>query len=312
MNKFKGLVVFVLAIGVVFGGFATRVEAEDAENPTVATLLEQVQILLQQIQDLQARISELQGRQAEIRQEFNTTLKLTRSLSQGMTNEEVELLQEILATDPEIYPEGLKTGYFGPLTAKAVKRFQKKAGIEQVGVVGPITRSKINSLLVDGAGKSGKVPPGFLIAPGIRKKLGEAPPVPAGQKLPPGIAKKLGVGTTTPPDDDGNGEDPDVMAPVISDVAATSTLATSSMVTWTTDEVADSKVWYSMVTPIDTAATSTMMVSDSALVIAHSLDLSDLTATSTYYYRAGSTDEAGNEATSTEFSFTTLDEEVSE
>jgi len=70
-----------------------------------------------------------------------------------------------------------------------------------VGVVGPITRSRINQLLADGAGNSGKVPPGLLIASGIAEKLGGAPGIPEGQTLPRGIAKKLGI-----PTDDDNGE----------------------------------------------------------------------------------------------------------
>ena len=88
-----------------------------------------------------------------------------------MTSEEVKQLQELLSTDPEIYPEGFITGYFGRLTEKAVKRFQKRICLEEVGVVGPKTLSKINELLTEGAGNSGKIPPGLLIAPGIQKKL---------------------------------------------------------------------------------------------------------------------------------------------
>ena len=136
----------------------------------------------------------------ETAKEIKGTLKLIRQLRIGMSGEDVELLQEVLATDPEIYPEGLVTGYFGPLTRNAVKRLQKIAGFEQVGQVGPKTLSKINGLLVEGAGKSGKVPPGLLIAPGIRKKLTDVTfQLLPGQILPPGIAKK--IGTTTPPAD---------------------------------------------------------------------------------------------------------------
>jgi len=117
-----------------------------------------------------------------------------------MSGNDVKILQEILATDRDIYPEGLTTGYFGSLTEKAVKRFQKLANLEQTGTVGPKTLSKINELLKEGAGSSGKVPPGLLIAPGIRKKLGGMVPQPLpGQILPPGIEKK--IGTTTPPID---------------------------------------------------------------------------------------------------------------
>lgn len=71
---------------------------------------------------------------------FNKTLKY------GMTSDDIKRLQELLASDPEIYPEGIVSGWFGQLTRKAVMAFQKKYGIEQVGIVGPQTRAKINEV----------------------------------------------------------------------------------------------------------------------------------------------------------------------
>ena len=62
---------------------------------------------------------------------------LTEDLSLGSTGEEVTLLQTLLAKDTSIYPDGLITGYFGGLTRQAVRRFQAKYGISQVGRVGP-------------------------------------------------------------------------------------------------------------------------------------------------------------------------------
>lgn len=80
-------------------------------------------------------------------QDVQDTSKLIKNLRQGMTGEEVKLLQAALASDPEIYPEGLITGYYGNLTIQAVKRFQKKFGFEQVGFIGPKTLKKINEVL---------------------------------------------------------------------------------------------------------------------------------------------------------------------
>ncbi|RJQ32488.1 hypothetical protein C4572_01120 [Candidatus Parcubacteria bacterium] len=71
------------------------------------------------------------------------TVTLTKLLKQGMEGEEVKSLQELLAKDPEIYPEGKVTGHYGALTRKAVQRFQAKYGIDAVGYVGPATRAKI-------------------------------------------------------------------------------------------------------------------------------------------------------------------------
>lgn len=55
--------------------------------------------------------------------------------ARGMRSEEVKALQSILKTDAEIYPEGYVTGYFGPLTEKAIKRLQKRYGILETGVI---------------------------------------------------------------------------------------------------------------------------------------------------------------------------------
>ena len=69
---------------------------------------------------------------------------ITYTLTKGMENSQVLRLQQILARYPEIYPEASVTGYFGSATEKAVKRFQKKYGLEQVGTVGLKTRVLLN------------------------------------------------------------------------------------------------------------------------------------------------------------------------
>ena len=70
-------------------------------------------------------------------------------LSQGNTSNnrnDVRRLQTLLATDKSIYPEGLITGYFGPLTYQAVGRLQVVNHIidsddSGFGIVGPLTRA---------------------------------------------------------------------------------------------------------------------------------------------------------------------------
>lgn len=74
-------------------------------------------------------------------------LRLKAFLRSGSNGEDVRILQKLLATDPSLYPEGLVTGFFGPLTELAVKRLQAKLKIEQAGVVGPQTLARINELL---------------------------------------------------------------------------------------------------------------------------------------------------------------------
>ena len=307
------LVGLSVLLGLLFVPVWTKATTDSSSlEGLIETLKQRIEELKAQIENLKIQIEAVSQAQPGLKgtvKDIKQTLKLTKRLQRGMSGEDVTILQEMLATDPEIYPEGLVTGYFGPLTWGAVKRFQKTMGVEQVGIVGPKTFAKINELLAEGAGSSGKVPPGLLIAPGIRKKIAFIPQLLPGQILPPGIAKKLGMATSTPPDD-GNGDatsTPDIIPPGISELMVTSTTATSTRITWLTDEVANSKVWYSTSTPV-LIATSTLQVSSSGLVLSHELALVDLNATTTYYYMVSSSDEAGNTATSSELSFTTLTE----
>ena len=104
--------------------------------------------------------------------------ELTRSLSRGSSGDDVRRLQEFLAKDKDIYPDGLITGYFGPLTETAVKKWQEKHGVESAGVIGPKTLAKfqeigkavVQGLLDQGAGQSGIVPQGLMTAPGIQNR----------------------------------------------------------------------------------------------------------------------------------------------
>lgn len=279
MKKSLGIVLgLAVVLGVLTAPILTQaVSSTSSLEELLTSFQEQINQLKAQIEALIIQLQALRQTQSEVKetvQEVKGTFQLINQLRIGMTSEEVKRLQEILATDPDIYPEGLITGYFGKLTEKAVKMFQKKVCLEEVGLVGPKTLWKINELLTEGAGSSGKIPPGLLIAPGIQKKL---------------------CATSTP----------DIIAPIISNVVATSTIATSTQITWVTDEKANSKVWYSISTPL-VITTSTLAVSSSDFVLNHSLTLSNLTASTTYHYLISSTDKSGNIATTTEKLFTTL------
>ncbi|MCK5044909.1 peptidoglycan-binding protein [Candidatus Parcubacteria bacterium] len=308
MNKIIGI---LAGAGILLGVFSVPVSTQARAGNTssseelIQTMNQQIAELMKQIQELTVQLDSLKKAKGEVKKavkEVEATIRITSQLRIGMNNEDITLLQEVLATDPEVYPEGLITGYFGPLTERAVKRFQKRMGVEQVGVVGPKTLSKINELLEEGAGASGKVPPGLLVSPGISKKLGYVPQPPSDQKLPPGISKKL-----SEEEEEEEEEEEDIVAPIISVIAASSTTASSTKITWTTDEDANSKVWYDTSTPL-VIATSTFMVSSSELTVDHDLTLTDLTASTTYYYLVISADASDNIATSSEELFTTLSE----
>ena len=84
----------------------------------------------------------------------NAETNITSTLSRGDQGDEVTALQQFLAGDSTIYPQGLVTGYYGSLTVAAVMRFQARYGISQTGTVGPLTMAQINSLGSIGGGIS--------------------------------------------------------------------------------------------------------------------------------------------------------------
>ena len=75
------------------------------------------------------------------------TIVVTKELNPGARSDEVMNLQKLLAKDPSIYPEGIVSGFYGPKTVVAVRKFQAKYGLPQVGRVGPATMAKINEVL---------------------------------------------------------------------------------------------------------------------------------------------------------------------
>ncbi len=185
-----------------------------AQTPTatsdVAALIkklqEQVTLLQTQIAELKTQIETSKKETEEIKKELPFTPTpgsngkpvvwgFTRTLQRGERGDEVRKLQEYLAQFPDIYPQGLVTGFFGALTEAAVKKFQLRFALGQEGTVGPKTLAKINELIADASGASDKTPPGFLAAPGIQQRA--TPPYPS--SLVPSFSSQQSLnGTTTP------------------------------------------------------------------------------------------------------------------
>jgi hypothetical protein len=94
----------------------------------------------------------------------------------------------------------------------------------------------------------------------------------------------------------------DVTPPVISEVAATDVEEDSATIVWITDEGATSQVEYGL-----TPEYGSITPLDENLVLNHSVSLSDLTDVTLYHFRVRSTDGAGNESVSTDFTFRTID-----
>jgi hypothetical protein len=92
----------------------------------------------------------------------------------------------------------------------------------------------------------------------------------------------------------------DTTAPTISGVSHGTPAATSTTITWTTSEAATSQVEHG-----PTASYGALTPIDATLRTSHSVALSGLTAATTYYYRARSSDAAGNERLGSQGTFTT-------
>lgn len=96
----------------------------------------------------------------------------------------------------------------------------------------------------------------------------------------------------------------DTTAPVISNVLVAPGVSTTT-VTWTTNELATSKLFYSTVNPLEIGATTTVTVLDGSLVTSHSVSVSSLASSTVYYFKIQSSDSSGNMTTSDQFSATT-------
>jgi len=113
-----------------------------------------------QLSDLQAQILLLSQQLAQLQQQqtggttSGSCVTITTPIGPGSSGSNVTALQQFLARDRSIYPEGQVTGYYGTLTTTAVQRFQTKYNIVSSGSpsttgygrVGPKTLDVINSM----------------------------------------------------------------------------------------------------------------------------------------------------------------------
>ena len=96
---------------------------------------------------LQAQLAALL---AQTKAQSNTTSTasvapaFTSNLHSGMQSDDVSRLQTLLLQQG--FFSGTPSGYYGPQTTTAVKKFQKAHGLDQLGTVGPGTRAALNAL----------------------------------------------------------------------------------------------------------------------------------------------------------------------
>lgn len=141
-------------------------------SPTVASLYAQVQDLVNQINALQGQGGTIAGSSAAAAAAAGASGSATysagcpligRILSLGDSGSDVSRLQQFLASDPSVYPEGQVTGYYGTLTQAAVERWQIKYNIVSsgnaattgYGQVGPRTAAAMSLQCSSSGGGSG-------------------------------------------------------------------------------------------------------------------------------------------------------------
>jgi peptidoglycan hydrolase-like protein with peptidoglycan-binding domain len=143
------LVVLFVSFSIPLFSSAQTATSSDVQA-IIQQLQEQIKNLQVQIVSLQAELTSTKAKVSSIQEE----LRLTRILRKGVTGDDVKQLQEFLKQFPDVYPEGLVTGYFGSLTEAAVKKFQEQQGIVTegdfsstgFGQVGPKTIVKLNEI----------------------------------------------------------------------------------------------------------------------------------------------------------------------
>ena len=164
----------------------------------------------------------------------------------GMQNPEVTKLQIFLAAEPAIYPSGLVTGYYGPLTAEAVRQFQVSYGLPVVGRVGPLTLAAMNTVVTSG--------------------------------------RSLDVSA------------PNILTPTVH------VTGTTSVITWSTSEMARGVVYYSTQPIISNETSHAFMqpyvsgtpIATTGMASNQAITLQGLTPSTTYYYLIEAIDPSGN------------------
>jgi peptidoglycan hydrolase-like protein with peptidoglycan-binding domain len=142
--------IIALAIVVVTG---TGLVASSASALSANDVQSQIARLMQQIQDLTAQITRLKAQigttdptrpdviGSPMPSKHRICYLLTRNLGQGAQGDDVRGLQEFLRENKFLAVE--PTGYFGQITAEAVRKWQANEGVSAVGAFGPMSRERL-------------------------------------------------------------------------------------------------------------------------------------------------------------------------
>ena len=140
---------------------ASGAVSTNTNSSSASQLQAQAQALLAQVAALQAQLGGNAATNAGtgVVRDSSSCPLVGRSLKSGVSGDDVLRLQQFLARDPSIYPEGIVSGYYGALTQAAVQRWQVKYNIVSsgtpattgYGVVGPRTAAAIALLCTTGS-----------------------------------------------------------------------------------------------------------------------------------------------------------------
>lgn len=221
---------------------------------------------------------------------------LSRQLDIGATGADVSELQTFLAQDVTMYPRGLVTGYFGPLTKDAVAKFQSRNGIDPVGRVGPITLAALNTQMA---------------------QLGTGGGTAAGRDVSAPLIFGVNVATATTTTTTTTG----------TSTTATSTATTtmpqamlaSATVKWTTNDMSKGKVYYDTapiklsntfddngINFVEPTVSGRLVPYDTIERQSHSVNITGLLPNTTYYYLVEALDSSNNVSITPPASFRTM------
>ncbi|MEY4746972.1 MAG: hypothetical protein RLZZ416_21 [Candidatus Parcubacteria bacterium] len=165
MGKYTYVFAGIGVAGILF--LSAGALARPASAATIDDLQAQVRQLLLQIASLQNGQTAVSGTatasggaSVATPVQARACMALYRNLSRGMEGDDVRSLQEFLQTQG--YFAGTATGYYGPVTAQAVARWQTSQGVSAVGAFGPLSRERFRVWC--GGGGGGGISTGSLDA----------------------------------------------------------------------------------------------------------------------------------------------------
>lgn len=146
-TKIAGLFAVLFLVGTV-------VPVAHAQTTDVTSALVRMDAIIAEMQKLRAEFASLASAVAtqpapvpQVQGATQSRIGFTQLLEFGETNDDIAWIQRLLATDPEIYPYGVDSGFFGPKTQEAIRNLQSRFGLDPVGVVGPATRTILEAFL---------------------------------------------------------------------------------------------------------------------------------------------------------------------